>query len=785
MICSFKRSYAFWAALVIPALLFVMMTEPVMAAMAEYESDEPCEEISPGVSDNRSVRQDRGTGIQDFPESYRTALEKLSKKHPDWCFERKDVDIDFSSAVDAQLEGNRSWIEGSADAAYVDSSDPKGGSWYGATRAGVEHFLDPRTYLDEDHIFAFESMTYDSAYQTADVVAKTLSSTFMSGRIEDDSITYADAFAQIGAGLDLNPLFLAARVKQEQGSAGKSDLISGKYSGYEGYYNYFNIQATGTGSQAVVNGLKFASTGSSYYRPWNTRFKSLKGGSQYIAEGYIKKGQSTLYFQKFNLVYQPYHSHQYMQNIRAPYSEAATMSKGYKSAGIQDESFKFVIPVLKKMPDVGDDPGPGGGSDSVKALTLSEAQLSLRTGERYRLVPVCEPAGCGLIPGKLTFTSSDPEAVSVDGRGMVTALTETEGVTVTVSLEQSSGTLLASCLVSASDCGITFYDAGGSVAASARASYGTRLSEIFFSDEGCFDKGPAGDTVSDDSLAGRVFAGWYTKPSGKGERLTWDYAIREDLEAYPFYADISPKGITILPVGDQIYTGDPIKPPVDVYYGGKRLEYGKDFKLSYKRNKNVGTADVVINGKKSFGDMAQTSFRILPARADHVCCSVSDTYYKYKGKAIWGKPVVSFGGRKLKKGRDYELVYEKSSSSGAFTGKGFYTIKVRLSGNVEGELLALEVITDRKMSDPLAKTVSLKGGAISGVSDIKYVLSGAVSYHRPGSFGVTAKNGKKLRQDLDYVVSYKNDAYPGSALMTIRGIGDYTGTIKKKYRILP
>ena len=80
-------------------------------------------------------------------------------------------------------------------------------------------------------------------------------------KLEDNSgggITYAQAFMQIGKELKVSPYFLASRIRQEQGVKGDSPLISGNYPGYKGYYNYFNISATGLGEQVVINGLKEA-----------------------------------------------------------------------------------------------------------------------------------------------------------------------------------------------------------------------------------------------------------------------------------------------------------------------------------------------------------------------------------------------------------------------------------------------------------------------------------------------------------------------------------------------
>lgn len=51
---------------------------------------------------------------------------------------------------------------------------------------------------------------------------------------------------------------------------------------------------------------------------------------------------------------------------------------------------------------------------------------------------------------------------------------------------------------------------------------------------------------------------------------------------------------------------------------------------------------------------------------------------------------------------------------------------------------------------------------------------------------ITLYNGnKKLKRDRDYIVTYKNNKNPGKATITIKGIGQYTGIVKKYFYIRP
>lgn len=53
-----------------------------------------------------------------------------------------------------------------------------------------------------------------------------------------EKINYASTFMDVAKSSGVSAYHIASRIKQEQGKKGTSPLISGTYSGYEGYYNY-------------------------------------------------------------------------------------------------------------------------------------------------------------------------------------------------------------------------------------------------------------------------------------------------------------------------------------------------------------------------------------------------------------------------------------------------------------------------------------------------------------------------------------------------------------------
>lgn len=322
----------------IEAVNVVTADEEFLAMEQEYLKDY---EGQQGQSLVRAGMDD----VNSFPVSYRSALAALKEAHPNWIFVPMAVNVDWSTVVTEEMRDGRSLVHSSKGDAWKGEKYSDG--WYYATQAAVEYCLDPRNFLTEDSIFMFEQLTYNPSYHTVEAVQKITDNTFMAGVIPGETLTYAQGFYQIGSALRVSPYHLACRVYQEQG-AGTSPLISGTYPGYEGYYNYFNVGASGSTNEAIyTSGL---STAKKY--GWNTRMASLQGGAEFISKNYILKGQDTLYLQKFDVEssYYGMFSHQYQQNITAPLTEGRAIRTAYRNADALDNPFVFKIPVYQNMP---------------------------------------------------------------------------------------------------------------------------------------------------------------------------------------------------------------------------------------------------------------------------------------------------------------------------------------------------------------------------------------------------------------------------------------------------
>ena len=111
-------------------------------------------------------------------------------------------------------------------------------------------------------------------------------------------------------------------------------------------YNLFNINVSGNTAAGILAGARYADEPG-----WFTQEASIRGGAEFLKTKYISKGQTTLYYQKYNVVnHEELFGHQYMQNIRAANDEGNMIYKAYYENGVLQSHFEFVIPVYENMP---------------------------------------------------------------------------------------------------------------------------------------------------------------------------------------------------------------------------------------------------------------------------------------------------------------------------------------------------------------------------------------------------------------------------------------------------
>jgi len=287
------------------------------------------------------------TKIESYP-GFKEKIEALKNAHPNWNFTILYTDLDWNEVIrnETTAAHGRSLVPNTKTGEWLcptcgDVYDT--GKWLCASEIAVSYYMDPRNFLNEDSVFMFEDLGFNETNQSIDGVKKIIANaTYL------DAQVIMDAAKKVG----ISPYHLASRIVQEQGTGSKaSSTGSGTYPGYEGYYNFLNIGATGEGATSVIiNEHKKEKK-----EEWTTPAISIEKGAEFLAKNYIAKGQSTVYLQKFDVdATGSMYVHQYMQNIMAPASESTKVKQTYKELGAfeKDSAFKinFIIPVYKNMP---------------------------------------------------------------------------------------------------------------------------------------------------------------------------------------------------------------------------------------------------------------------------------------------------------------------------------------------------------------------------------------------------------------------------------------------------
>ena len=228
-----------------------------------------------------------------------------------------------------------------------------------------------------------------------------------------------------------------------------------------------------------------------------------------------------------------------------------------------------------------------------------------------------------------------------------------------------------------------------------------------------------------------------------------------------------------------------------------------DYKVSYLKNVDAGTATVVITGVGGYTGTVKKTFKItqadLAAEGTEAKIGVADSIPFAKNGA---KPAIVVTAKMangntvtLKEGKDYTVTYanNKAVSEGKnLTEKKLPLITVKGKGNFKGSIKQTFTITNKSLADaenPITVTVA----------DVPANKNKGKFVSKPV---VTDENGTKLKENTDYKLSYSlltetgaveldtktgivNE--PGSTVrITITGAGNYQGegsVLTADYRI--
>lgn len=231
---------------------------------------------------------------------------------------------------------------------------------------------------------------------------------------------------------------------------------------------------------------------------------------------------------------------------------------------------------------------------------------------------------------------------------------------------------------------------------------------------------------------------------------------------FAIVADLADAVISEIP--PQKYTGQPVTPEITVTLGERTLIENFDFTVSYSDNVDRGTATVTISpvAGSMYTGSNSTTFDISRELTDGTASiTLIDTSFVYTGSEIRPAAAVMYGDRTLTEGTDYAISYVNNVNAGTAT------IQVTGIGAFTGTLTTQFTILRRNIircsfSTPENKTYD----------------------EQPTTQNITVIDGSRvLVLNQDYQIAYINNAKPGTATMTITGIGNYGGIKTIRYVI--
>lgn len=233
--------------------------------------------------------------------------------------------------------------------------------------------------------------------------------------------------------------------------------------------------------------------------------------------------------------------------------------------------------------------------------------------------------------------------------------------------------------------------------------------------------------------------------------------------------DIAAADVTVAPIPNQAYTGQPVIPEVTVTCGDYKLQQGVDFTLTFDTdNTQIGTVLMRINGTGGFTNYRQASFAIASDIAQAEVSGIKDSY-PYTGavytEADLGNIEVRIGktvlspesyGFAFAAGSDGKSAGEQTLllvGEGSYGGRKEIPITITPKDISEADVVMAGFKDSVPYSDNITQDVTFTWGAIS------------------------------LVKNLDYTVTCRPSGTAGAYEMEAKGIGNYTGTVVRAFTV--
>lgn len=226
------------------------------------------------------------------------------------------------------------------------------------------------------------------------------------------------------------------------------------------------------------------------------------------------------------------------------------------------------------------------------------------------------------------------------------------------------------------------------------------------------------------------------------------------------------------------YTGSAINPGVTVkaYVDSELVALSSnDYTVTFSNNKMPGLGTVKVTGKGLYGGTIEKSFTIKPAKVSGLKATAGVKQITLSWTTVPGATGYYVYGS----AEDGEFEYIGSTTSTSFTAKG-------VPEGIEYDYCVRAYVNTANGKVFGAYSNSVEEAAKITIASVKL---GKTSYVYTGKTikpSVTVKAaGKTLKEGTDYTVSYSNNTKIGTAKVTVKGKGNYTGTITANFLIKP
>ncbi len=478
----------------------------------------------------------------------------------------------------------------------------------------------------------------------------------------------------------------------------------------------------------------------------------------------------------------------------------------------------------------------------LQGIAIVEKSLDLYVGKSKVITAQLKPEDT-TEEAAIVWSSSN-EAVAVVKDGVVKGVGP--GVTfITATVVGEKGTFKAQIVVTVEDCRVTFYNEDGNELSNSVVEYGQPIGEFpeLADKEGYVFSGwytepnGAGSKLSEETnvygsiqvypyfittdqkffvkaVGNQIYTGSAIKPEVEvydGEHLltknvdyTVSYSNNKNVNlpegkvptitvkgkgnytgTQKITFNIVPKSIEDgdIEVDNLLYaySGKVIKPNPVVYRNGKKLKKGTDYTVSYPETgdyayKNFGNYKIVVQGIKGYEGTKEINLTISQkVLMSKVSVKKIPNQEYDDGKEICPNSsiILTYKGKTLVENEDYTVTYRDNKEIGTAT--------AIITAVGDSDYIGQREITFKITG------ISLKKAKISGITSKVYDGTEITLADFPEFAYTYQKNSASIVEPLefnkDYTVDYQKNDKKGTATIVFTGIGRFTGTVKKTFKI--